>query len=44
MSWSAKDAYLCEVCGRGFENKEELKTHLMQHDPSKVKERMDRAA
>ena len=44
LSSSTKDTYLCEVCGRGFGNKEELRTHLMEHDPDKVNERMDRAA
>jgi hypothetical protein len=43
MSRSANDAYICEVCGRGFKKKDELKTHLLEHDPDKVNQRMDRA-
>ena len=43
MSQSANDAYLCEVCGVSFENKEKLKTHLVEHDPDKVDERLKRA-
>jgi len=42
MSTSANDTYLCEVCGRGFEEKQELRDHLIEHDPDKVNERMSR--
>ena len=44
LSSSTKDTYLCEVCGRSFGDKEKLRAHLMEHDPDKVDERMDRAA
>ena len=44
LSSSTKDTYLCEVCGRSFGDKEKLRTHLMEHDPDKVNERIDRAA
>jgi len=43
MSRSARDTYVCEVCGTSFESKDELRTHLIEHDPSKVDQRMDRA-
>ena len=43
MSRSAKDAFVCEVCGMSFEDKEKLRIHLVEHDPDKVDQRMDRA-
>ena len=43
MSHSGEDAFLCEVCGRGFGTKEKLKAHLFEHDPDLVEERMRRA-
>ena len=40
-----EDAFICEVCGRGFGSKEKLKDHLMEHDPnaSVVEDRLKRA-
>lgn len=43
MSHSGEDAFLCEVCGRGFGTKEKLKAHLFEHDPDLVEERIRRA-
>jgi Zinc finger, C2H2 type len=39
----AHDAFVCEVCGRGFATKEMLRKHLYQHDPDKVDERLKEA-
>ena len=40
-----KDAFLCEVCGRGFGTKEELREHLFEHEsnPSVVEDMLKRA-
>ena len=41
-----EDAYLCEICGRGFGTREKLRDHLIEHNlkPNEIEDVLKRAA
>ena len=40
-----EDAYLCEICGRGFGTREKLRDHLIEHNlkPNEIEDVLKRA-